>query len=123
MAEASYEVGYGKPPKHSQFQKGQSGFQGRKHNAKKSAADHFDATLAECITVVEGGKTIKLTRLEVFIRQLVARAINGERQASKLLLDQLKRDHERPADEGLGSADAFLMEELVRMLDARGEEP
>lgn len=123
MAEQTYEVGYGKPPRHSQFKKGQSGFQGRKHKAKKSAADHFDATLAECITVVEGGKTIKLTRLEVFIRQLIARAINGERQASKLVLDYLQRDHERPADESLGASDAFLMEELLRMVDAGREEP
>ncbi len=123
MAEASYEVGYGKPPRHSQFKKGQSGFQGRKHKAKKSAADHFDATLAECITVVEGGKTIKLTRLEVFIRQLVARAINGERQASKLLLDHLQRDHERPAEDAPGAEDDFLMAELVRILDAGGEQP
>ena len=121
MTEDRYEIGYGKPPKHSQFQKGQSGFKGRKHQAKKTVADYLDATLSERIPVVESGKTIKLTRLEVFVRQFVARAINGDRQALKLLLDHLQRRQDQPVAEGPGPADAFLLEELTKMMAEQGD--
>lgn len=78
-----YEVGYGKPPKHGQFQKGQSGNpRGRpKGSGKIEASQILLKILKERLVVREGGVERRVTRLEVAFRQLVNKAASGELKA------------------------------------------
>jgi hypothetical protein len=85
---ASYDVGYGKPPKHSQFKPGQSGYNptgGRKRRAADVAAV-IKETLNEPIQYREQGRTKTTTRTELGIRKLIESAVRGDLSAAKQLL-------------------------------------
>lgn len=79
------DVGYGKPPKHSQFKKGQSGNpSGQKKPAKFDAL--FKAALMKQAKVPINGKTVTMTMLELILQQVVRKAANGDLPAIKTVL-------------------------------------
>ena len=57
------EVGYKKPPKHAQFQKGKSGNPGGRHKPTADVVTAPQRTLGELVTIREHCQT-RLTRLE-----------------------------------------------------------
>ena len=52
-----YEVGYGKPPKHSQFRPGQSGNPAGRRKGVRNLKTDVKRTLATPVKVKEGGRT------------------------------------------------------------------
>jgi hypothetical protein len=79
-------VGYGKPPKHTRFKKGQSGNpKGRKPRSRNTST-LLREELESIIEVHEGGRTKRLTKREALIKTLVNDAITGKNQARPLLL-------------------------------------
>lgn len=87
MSEKDYEVGYGRPLKHSQFKKGQSGNpKGRKKGARGLKTD-LRAELNARIEITENGKTVKLTKQQLMVKQLAAKAIKGDVRAISKLAD------------------------------------
>lgn len=120
MSKPDYKVGYGKPPLHSRFKPGESGYAGGRKKVKKSPSELLDKILAEHMTVSESGKSKRMTKQEVFLRQLVAHAIASDRQAVKLMLDYLNKRQEQPDDKASSNTDDFLLGELTRMLSAQG---
>ena len=91
------EVGYGKPPKHTQFEKGVSG--NPKGRPKKCR--NFDEVLikeSESLTpITENGQRKRLSKHEVVIKQLLKQAITGNIQAARIYLALLQLAHERVA--------------------------
>ncbi len=89
---AHYEVGYGKPPVHARFKKGQSGNpKGRK---KKEAPDIFDLLpryLNREITMTMGGREQKVTALEGIIASLIQKALRGDAKAFKALMELMEK--------------------------------
>ena len=77
-SDADYEVGYGKPPKATQFKKGQSG--NKKGRPKKSR--NFKTLLREeldtLITVREGNIEKRMTKREAMTKRIVQDAVNGD---------------------------------------------
>lgn len=73
------EVGYGKPPRHSQFKKGHSGNpRGRPKKKADSPASAVQALLqAPCGTAVIHGRRRTLTAQEALDRSMVKRALAG----------------------------------------------
>jgi Family of unknown function (DUF5681) len=69
------EVGYGKPPKHRQFKRGQSGNPNGRPKAAKSGLTDIAAILDEPLTVRKAGATESMSPFEVSVRQLVKRAL------------------------------------------------
>lgn len=61
-----YEVGYGKPPKHGQFKKGESGRKRAKNPKKRfrSREDSVAAVRDEMITIQVNGKSTRVTAFE-----------------------------------------------------------
>jgi len=116
-----YDVGFGKPPRHSRFRPGQSGNPSGKRKPRQGLSERLDRILAEQINVTDAGKQRRLPKEEVFLRQMVNKAIAGDRQFGRLLLDYLQRRQEVPPAEGQGTTDAFLLKELSRMLGAEGD--
>ena len=49
-----YEVGYGKPPRHTQFRKGTSGFAGHRHKSQATMSDQLNRILREKVSVTDG---------------------------------------------------------------------
>jgi Family of unknown function (DUF5681) len=85
--EPKYEVGFQRPPRHTQFRKGTSGNpKGRPREAKNLAAV-LDKALAEKVTIVENGRRRKITKRSAMIKQLVNKAASGDLRASRQLTD------------------------------------
>jgi hypothetical protein len=85
-----YEVGYGKPPPHTRFKKGQSGNpRGRPAGAKNLKTLLTDA-LNEPVVVTENGGHRKITKREAIVTQLVNRSATADWRAIKILFDILR---------------------------------
>jgi hypothetical protein len=80
-----YEVGYGRPPRKNQFEKG-----GRSANPKGrprgSRQPNLTATLLELMTIKVQGKTLKVPFLEAWIQVIKEKAIRGDIKACQILI-------------------------------------
>jgi Family of unknown function (DUF5681)/DNA methylase len=82
----NYEIGYGKPPRHTQFRKGQSGNpKGRPRGAKNSAT-LLNEALDEPVVVTENGRRKTITKKQVIVKQIVNKAAGGDYRSIQLLL-------------------------------------
>lgn len=81
-----YEVGYGKPPKHSRFKKGRSGNpKGRPQGAKGVWASIM-RELERKVTIREGGQEVTISKAEAVAKRITNKALSGDMGASKMLL-------------------------------------
>jgi len=87
-----YEVGYGRPPKASQFQKGESGNpRGRPKNDPKQVPEQHPSIAAvfrkvcnqKVKTNGQGGEQY-MTKLEASVTQLMNKAASGDLRATRL---------------------------------------
>ncbi|TCL08257.1 hypothetical protein BXY66_0292 [Shimia isoporae] len=80
-----YDVGYGKPPKRTQFKKGQSGNpKGRPKGAKGFNAS-LKRELESKVIIQEGGRRLKVSKAEAGAKRLIAKALAGDMAALKML--------------------------------------
>jgi len=82
-----YEVGYGKPPKHSQFQAGQSGNPGG--GRKGTAKELVEVLLKEGLKLRQlclNGKIVSISQLGVIAKQIVGLAMEGDSGAFEIML-------------------------------------
>jgi hypothetical protein len=95
-----YEVGYGKPPKETQFQKGQSGNpNGRPPGSKNLKTDLFEE-LQESILVREGSTAKPLSKQRAMVKSLTMKAIKGDTRAASVVLKLILRFLDLPNDDG-----------------------
>jgi hypothetical protein len=120
-----YEVGYGKPPPHTRFAKGQSGNpRGRQYGAKNFTT-LLEEALNEPVTVTENGGRRKVSKRQAIVTQLVNRSATADFRALRLLFD-IVRDIERqtepasPEAAEFGEADQKVLEQL-RSRFSKGE--
>ena len=93
-----YEVGFGRPPKHTRFQKGHSGNPKGRPRGSRNASTLLDEALKEQVIVSENGHRRSVTKLEAILKQLVNRAAQGDHRATQLLLaHQIPRIEEHEA--------------------------
>ena len=94
----SYEVGYKKTPKHTQYQKGCRPPNPKGRPRKEfSFAELIRKELDRQITVRENGRTIKMTIREAWMRRIINDAIKGKRRAQRTFVKVAK-----PAEAWLG---------------------
>ena len=84
-----YEVGYGRPPTDTRFQKGVSGNpRGKRVKLKKHTFTKLIASiLAETVDVPVDGKSVTLSMMEVIVQRLGEKAAKGSKRALRKLLD------------------------------------
>lgn len=82
-----YVTGYGKPPVHTRFQKGQSGNPSGKPRKMLSDDEIVLRELASRVTVAEGGKKKRMSKLEVMIKKQVVLAMQGDPKAVRFVTD------------------------------------
>jgi len=80
-----YEVGYGKPPKDKQFQKGRSGNPKGRPQESRTSGTIVQRELRERVAVRENGCTKTITKREAILIQLINRATTGDLRAIKFL--------------------------------------
>jgi hypothetical protein len=82
----SYEVGYGKPPKDTQFKKGSSG--NPKGRPRKALDFHLELLreFGSSITINENGRRRRISKYEAVIKQLAIKAMSGNLSAIRILL-------------------------------------
>jgi hypothetical protein len=82
-----YKIGRGRPPKHTQWKKKQSGNRSGKRKPKPSYGDLCNRILTERVPVQENGKPVSLTRAKAWVKGLVYRgAILGNPVEEDILL-------------------------------------
>ena len=79
-------VGYGKPPRHTQFKPGQTGNPKGRPKGSLSIATILAATLREQVAVNEGGRHRQITKLEAAVKQIVNKAASGDQGAIRFLI-------------------------------------
>ena len=118
--ERNYEVGYGKPPRHTRFQKGRSGNPTGRPRGKKNLATLLSDALDEPVIVVENGRRKKISKRQAIITQLVNKSASADLKATQILLAML-RDIEARADLGSDDIPAFTEadQQIIRRIQAR----
>jgi hypothetical protein len=115
-----YAVGYGKPPRHSRFTKGQSGNPRGRPAGAKNLKTLLSEALNEPVIVTENGGRRKVSKREAIITQLVNRSATADWRAIKILLD-LVREIERNSEPASPETSAFSEadEKVLEQLRAR----
>ena len=114
-----YEVGYGKPPRNTQFKKGQSGNPRGRPSGSKNLATLVSVALNEPVIVVENGGGRKITKREAIIKQLVNRSTKADWRAIKILLDIVREIENRVEPETGESSFSAADEKVIEQIKAR----
>lgn len=86
-----YEVGYGRPPKGSQFQAGQSGNPKGRPKGQPTISEIFIREAARLVRIQTGDKVETISRFEAVIRRLFQMAMAGDARAIAMLLGASSR--------------------------------
>jgi hypothetical protein len=123
-----YEVGFGKPPRHSRFKKGRSGNPRGRPSGSKNLATLFSEALNERVTVVENGRRRKITKREAVIAQLVNKSAGADLRAIKILFDIQQAIEARSGPDAIGGdspadlaqSDRAIIDRYLHKLNRRG---
>ena len=115
-----YEVGYGKPPRHTRFQKGQSGNSRGRPGGSKNLKTMLSEALNEPVIITENGRRRKITKREAIVREVVNRSATPDLRAVKIVFDLL-RDIEGQSEPAPPETSPFTAadEEVIEQLKAR----
>jgi hypothetical protein len=119
-APRDYEAGYGKPPRHTRFKKGQSGNPRGRPSGSKNLKTLLNEALNERVVVTEEGGRRNITKREAIVTQLVNRSATADLRALKILLDTL-RDIEGQTEPASSETAEFSEadEKVIEQLRAR----
>src|SRR5215468_4760095 len=91
---ATYDVGYGKPPVHTRFRKGQSGNPG----GRRAACPAMERTKAlllkeacRTVTVSEGNRTVALPAIQAVLRRQMMLALRGDVDALQFVVAAIQK--------------------------------
>jgi hypothetical protein len=85
-----YPVGYGRPPAHSRFQKGQSGNKRGRPRGSRNAATLFRQILNQSVPLREGDRVRMMSKLEAMFHRVIMDALKGDPKALKTVLALLR---------------------------------
>ena len=122
------KIGYGNPPKHSQFKPGESGnSKGRPKGAKNLKTD-LDEELRELIDLNEGGVRKRVSKRRAMLKSVTAKAVQGDTRAAAIVIDMIYRllheDEPEKTEQGLLEDDLEILqtyEKRLRQSEARPE--
>ena len=118
-----YEVGYGKPPKHSRWKPGQSGNPGGPKKGSRGIRKDLHKALEARHSIRVNGKVVKGTSQELALYALATRAAAGDIRAIRQLIDVTLQVF-GPEDRGrernvLPKQDQELLDRLLGDMDAK----
>lgn len=120
----NYDVGYGKPPRATQFQPGKSGNPGGRPHGSKNYLQQFASAANEKITVNVKGKPRRIPIFQAICMQVLNTAVKGDGPAQRLAFDVAQRiamDTRPVATTGLDMDDQATVADFMRSVMAYGE--
>jgi Family of unknown function (DUF5681) len=119
----TYDVGFGKPPKHSRFQKGRSGNPKGRPRGRRSLATEFERALHEKVVINENGTRKTVTKFAAAMKQLVNKAASGDLAAVRHLTAMATAWDGDPGPDSptkqLPAADLKVMRGVLKRLEAK----
>lgn len=113
-----YENGYCRPPKHSQFQPGQSGNKNGRPKGSTNLKKDLEDELNETIEFTERGERKTTSKRRAILKQLAAKAIKGDVRAATLLLKYTQDNDQSSSkiedDDDLDAVEAKRLDDYVR---------
>jgi len=121
-SDSGYQVGPGRPPLHTRFQKGQSGNPGGR--STKSLPALLADALNETVVMTIDGRRRTITKREAIVTQMVDKSASADLRATKMLLDMMKdAEHKAVGDAApppeprrLAAADKEVVQQFVARL-------
>ena len=115
-----YAVGYGKPPRHTRFEKGRSGNPKGRPSGSRNMSTLFTEALNETVIIAENGGRRKISKRQAIVKQIVNKAAKGDWRCTKLLLE-LPQETGSPiepekSESSFGAADKKTIEQLKTRL-------
>lgn len=112
-----YEVGYGRPPKSTQFAPGQSGNKkGRPKGSKNFTTDLKDM-LASKTVVTSNGKPKNITTQQASLERLRHKALQGDTRALNKIIDLAQQtseaEHEKTVVRNIAKEDRAILERVL----------
>jgi hypothetical protein len=117
--EGDYQVGYGKPPRRTRFQRGQSGNPRGRPPGAKNLSTLLNEALNEPVVVTENGGRKRISKRQATFKQLVNEAAKGNWRALKLLVDILQDIERRTEPQTEESSFSLADEKVIAQLKAR----
>ena len=116
-----YDIGYRKPPRHTQFKKGQTGNRRGRPRGAKNLFTLLQEIASEKVRFTKNGRARAISRLEKTLRQLGFSAEKGKpqqvRQFISLLLDaERHKDGLASPTESLTDADREVIAQIYARL-------
>ena len=120
------EVGFGKPPKHTQFRKGTSGNpKGRAKGSRNLATVLAQALREKVVVVDERGHRRVMTKLDAAVAQLVSKSASGDLAALRQLMaraDSAEHQSTDANDRQLNEFDVKVMKGVLKRLEGCSRE-
>ena len=116
-ADKDYEVGFGKPPKASQFKPGQTGNKKGRPKRSRNFKTELREEVNELISITEGGNTRKIPKIRAYIKRMSELALKGDPRAAKIVLDWVQQylavEEAEHQTKGLSEEDNAIIENLL----------
>jgi hypothetical protein len=124
---SAYEVGYGKPPCQTRFEKGHSGNPKGRTAGAKNLSTLLSEALNERVVVTQNGRRRKITKRKAIVTQLVNRSASADLPALKLVFDMVRHTENRmdsaaPETVSFSGEDEKVIAQLKARLDAKKRE-
>lgn len=107
-SKSDFPVGYKKPPHETRFKPGQSGNPGGRPKRKAiTVAEAFERELNTSVTVTEGGRSKKMTKLDAIVKYQTIKAVHGDHKAVAFVIKAVEpresdtKDNLAPVLQGL----------------------
>lgn len=94
LVEDEYSIGYGKPPKHSQFKKGQSGNPNGRPRKSRNLRTLIQEELETPVILQENGQQIKTTKAAAMSKRIVNKALSGDPRAIQTLIRMMPQEQQ-----------------------------
>jgi hypothetical protein len=121
-----YEIGYGKPPKHTQFKPGQSGHPSGRPRGQRNFRTAVREALKEKITMREGERTRTVSKMDGIIQVTFNKALKGDPRGLVAFLQLVRwaglmdEEPELSSAESIGAEDEAI---LTAFLERHGLKP
>lgn len=113
----NYKIGFRKPPKHSQFKKGQSGNPKGRPKGRKNFKTILEKELNSKVTITQNGKKYQMTKQEALIKRVVMQAMSGDPKFVSSLRELMKLTGAFHEEEQLDSPEDLFGVDHSALLD------